>query len=163
MKNFLNTAFALILCLSPQLASADWAENLTTNPSLETPIPVVPTSVRTNREYFFWIQPLSTLSSSWIFLSNSVNVDVCFIPNVNTLSATSSWQLNVLSVPHSYGMGPLRPNGADSLSAPLLGKVLTGAADADCIYDIKGPMYIAIDILVTGTTPGLISVAHRGY
>lgn len=163
MKSLLTIAFILFTFITPNLALADWATDLVTDPLVEVPVPAVPTSIRSNREYFYYIPATSTLDSSWIFLSSGMNVDVCFNPNVGAHSSTSTWTMSISTVPHSFPNSTNRPTGADNLSSPLLGKVLTGGSGNDCIFDIKGPMYLSIDVLTTGATPGLVSLTYRGY
>lgn len=155
----------VLLVMAPTIAQADWARGLRTAPPSGT---TVPTSVSTNAfyEYFFHIAAAASASSSWLQIPFNVNVDICLDNDVaDPATGTSTLAVQILHIPYLTGGSPANTNYA----TPLLGVTLNGVASTsgttnDCIYDVKGPMWIQVAITATDADQaGLVSVAHRDY
>ena len=159
----------MVLAL-PATTAADWAHNLVTDPALESPVPPVPSSIDNGREYFFFINDSTAdatqASSSWIFLPAYLNVDIC-LDNDVALEATGTSTLEVAVLFRPFGAGGVPAN--TNLALKLLGVTLDGVPSTsgttnDCIYDIKGPGWLQIDITTSDADQdGLVSVVQRSY
>ena len=154
MQIFLATMITMLASLP---VSADWARNLTTDPSLESPVPVVPTSVSNgSTEYYFWIDDTSISDSRWMFLPKGVHIDFCFDSDVDSPTpGAGTTTVEMMFIPGAtYG----KPSGVTDhdAQAPLLGAILDGVPSEsgtpnDCLRNITGPLYFKTNVLTAGT------------
>lgn len=167
-RTFLLSVLVLFFGATPSFAEVEWSTSTMTEPTAGHTASL---SVRPGKEYFFFVKNGVDTYSGWIFLPASVNVDICYDNDTSEedpSAATASGVISVLHVPHSNLN--VSPSGEDDgRSQALLGISLDGVASTsgttnDCIYDVKGPIWIAIRIDTSDSDDdGLVSMAPRQF
>jgi hypothetical protein len=142
---------ALLLVLSlAQVATADWAENLTTLPPAGTNVPES-TTMRNGGEYYFFIPATSTTDSSWITIPNGTTVDVYYDSDTTaTAPGAGSGEVQIYYIP---GLTLDRPptNADNNAQLIMLGATLDGlgapsGTPNDSVRTLTGPMHFKINV-----------------
>ena len=157
----------LITLGTPVVSYADWAVDLLTDPLAESPVPTVPGKMpRYGTVYWYYLQNTTT-DSSWFFLTANDNVDICLVNDIDAADQSlGALILHVLYVAHpNLGVAPTDLKAANLLlGITLTGKVPVAGSTTDCYYDVKGPMWIYIDVnLKDADDDGLLSIVRRQF
>lgn len=164
LAHILGLALAAALLFGGALpASADWVENIITDPTIPDPDEPIPSAIQFPNEVFFFIPATSTTASSWLKIPNGANVEICLDNDVSSEAVNNSViEVQLMFQPFSAGGKPTNTNYA----GVLLGATLTGVPGAgltnDCTRDVEGAGWVkAVVITADPTYDALLSIAHR--
>jgi hypothetical protein len=160
---FNSILVAVLLALSfGQVAAADWADALVTDPSLESPVPSIPTmiSTRDGGEYYYWIDGTSsTPSSSYITLPKGTWVEVCLIADVDSSTpGNDTLEVQVIYMNGTVWGTPVTDIGTRVLENRTLNGIASAGAGTDCYEPFQGPKMFRIKVTAdAATADGLVT------